>query len=218
MIVPLCKGIVRPHLEYCIQDAVTHEGYYICLKKYKGEQLKSFQSLEILASYEEILKECGLTTQETRRLRGSNGSIFKILNGHENIDPNIFFLEIKTCKHDYTLGQSRMDVRKYSFSQRTVNEWNKLSGDCVHSSSSITMFKNTIDNYLLRRRYTIRFARTVPADYPVHGSIVTCDMSLECTSPRTCENRVKRNYNSFYFRADSAARAVRLPNQSAADT
>ena len=33
---------------------------------------------------------------------------------------------------------------------------------------------------LLRRRYTIRFARTEPADCPVHGSIVTCDMSLEC--------------------------------------
>ena len=32
----------------------------------------------------------------------------------------------------------------------------------------------------LRRRYTIRFARTEPADCTVHGSIVTCDMSLEC--------------------------------------
>ena len=31
-------------------------------------------------------------------------------------------------------GQSRLDVRKYSFSQRTINEWNKLSADCVHSS------------------------------------------------------------------------------------
>ena len=68
----------------------------------------------------------------------------------------------------------------------------------------------------LRRRYTIRFARTEPADYPVHGSIVMCDMSLEC--PGHVENRVIRNYTSFYFQADSAARAVRLPNQSAADT
>ena len=32
----------------------------------------------------------------------------------------------------------------------------------------------------LRRRYTTRFARTESADCPVHGSIVTCDMSLEC--------------------------------------
>ena len=34
-----------------------------------------------------------------------------------------------------------MDFRKYSFSQRTVNEWNKLSADCVHYIS-IIMFKN----------------------------------------------------------------------------
>ena len=32
----------------------------------------------------------------------------------------------------------------------------------------------------LRRRYTVRFARTKPADCPVHGPIVACDMSLEC--------------------------------------
>ena len=37
-------------------------------------------------SYEIRLKECGLTTLETRRLRG----VFKILNGYENIDRNLF--------------------------------------------------------------------------------------------------------------------------------
>ena len=42
-------------------------------------------------SYEEMLKECGLATRETRRLRGDQIEDFKILNGHETIDPNIFF-------------------------------------------------------------------------------------------------------------------------------
>ena len=61
--------------------------------------------------------------------------MFKILNGYENIDSNIFF-EIKESKitrgHNYTLvkKQSRLDVRKYSFSQRTINVWNNLSTDC----------------------------------------------------------------------------------------
>ena len=66
--------------------------------------------------------------------------VFKILNGYENIDSNIFF-EIKESKitrgHNYTLvkKQSRLDVRKYSISQRTINVWNNLSADCVHASS-----------------------------------------------------------------------------------
>ena len=29
--------------------------------------------------------------------------------------------------------QSRLDVREYSFSQRTNNVWNTLSNDCVHA-------------------------------------------------------------------------------------
>ena len=53
--------------------------------------------------------------------------MFKILNGYANIDSNIFSLEIKQIKitsgHDFTLvkKQSRSDVRKFSFSQRTIN-------------------------------------------------------------------------------------------------
>ena len=33
-------------------------------------------------SYDDRLKECGLTTLETRRLRGDQIEVFKILNGH----------------------------------------------------------------------------------------------------------------------------------------
>ena len=50
----------------------------------------------------------------------------RILNGFENIESNIFF-EIKESKitrgHNFTLvkKQSRLDVRKFSFSQRTIN-------------------------------------------------------------------------------------------------
>ena len=71
----------------------------------------------------------------------------------------IFFLKLRKVKitrgHNYTLvkKQSRSDVRKYSFSQRTINVWNKLSTDCVHASS-VNMFKNKIDTYLAKAGYT----------------------------------------------------------------
>ena len=58
--------------------------------------------------------------------------------------------------HNYTLvkKQSRLDVRKFSFSQRTINVWNNLSTDCVHASNSVNMFKNKIDTYLVKAGYT----------------------------------------------------------------
>ena len=109
------------------------------LEKIQRRATKLIPELRDL-TYEERLKECGLSTLETRRLRGDQIEVFKILNGYENIDSNIFF-EIKESKitrgHNYTLvkKQSRLDVRKYSFSQRTINVWNNLSTDCLHASS-----------------------------------------------------------------------------------
>ena len=106
--------------------------------------------------YEERLEECGLNTLDTRRLRGITYN--NILNGYENIDSNIFF-ELKESKitrgRNFTLvkKQSRLDVRKFSFSQRTINVWNKLSTDCVHASS-VNMFKTRIDLYLVKAGYT----------------------------------------------------------------
>ena len=82
----------------------------------------------------------------------------KILNGYENIDRNMFFTvkeERRTRGHGVTLAkkQCRLDIRKVSFSQRTVNEWNRLPADCV-GASSVNIFKNKIDIYLRRAGYT----------------------------------------------------------------
>ena len=49
--------------------------------------------------------------------------------------------------------QCRLDMRKYYFSQRVINEWNKLPNDCVNASS-VNMFKNTIHRYMIRAGYT----------------------------------------------------------------
>ena len=108
-------------------------------------------------SYEERLKECGLTTLETRRLRGDQIEVFNILNGYENIDRNMFFSlkkDSRTRGHEVKLvkDQRRLDTRKHSFPQRTINEWNKLSTDCV-TASSVNMFKNKVDTYLRRAGY-----------------------------------------------------------------
>ena len=109
-------------------------------------------------SYESRLLECGLTTLETRRLRGNQIEVFKIVNGYEDVDRNMFFKlkegsRTKGHKAALVKEQCRLDMRKYSFSQRVINEWNKLPNDCVNASS-VNMFKNRIYRYLIRAGYT----------------------------------------------------------------
>ena len=90
------------------------------------------------------LRECGLTTIETRRLRGDQIEVFRILDGYENIDRNIFSWLRKR--------EELEDIELFSFSQRTVNEWNRLSADCV-GAISVNIFKNKIDIYLRKAGY-----------------------------------------------------------------
>ena len=158
LIIPLYKAIVRPHLENCIQ----------AWRPYRKKDIDTFERIQRRAtkmipelrylSYEERLKECGLTTLETRRLRGDQIEVLKILNGYENIDRNLFFSlkkDSRTRGHEVKLvkDQCRLDIRKHSFSQRTINEWNKLSTYCV-TASSVNMLKNKVDTYLRRAGYT----------------------------------------------------------------
>ena len=49
--------------------------------------------------------------------------------------------------------QCSLDTKKYSISQRVINVWNKLPNDCVNASS-VNMFTNRIDRYLIRAGYT----------------------------------------------------------------
>ena len=107
---------------------------------------------------DDLDKLVSLTTLETRRLRGDQIEVFKIVNSYEDVDRNIFFKlkeGSRTRGHKAALVKEQygLDMRKYSFSQRVINEWNKLSNDCVNASS-VNMFKNRIDKYMTRTGYT----------------------------------------------------------------
>ena len=62
--------------------------------------------------------------------RGSDRSIQDIKWFEKNVSIK---KDSRTRGHEVTLvkDQCRLDVRKYSFSQRTINEWNRLPADCV---------------------------------------------------------------------------------------
>ena len=60
-----------------------------------------------------------------------------------------------TRRRNFTLvmEQSRLDVRKYSFSQRTINIFNTLSTDFMHASS-INNVQEHIRKYIVKAGYT----------------------------------------------------------------
>ena len=74
------------------------------LERMQRRATKMIPELRYL-SYEERLKECGLMTLETRRLRQDQVDVFKILNVYKNIDVNVFSLSRKLIELD--------DMRKH---------------------------------------------------------------------------------------------------------
>ena len=67
--------------------------------------------------YEDRLKLCNLTTLETRRIRGDQIEVFKIMHGYEGLDKNKF-IRLKTGNngrgHIWALAKEhfKLDIRK----------------------------------------------------------------------------------------------------------
>jgi len=77
------------------------------------------------------------------------------MSGKERVDRSQFF-QLSTCECQLRgqimkLSKQRtsLDVRKFSFSQRVVQEWNKLSQDVVEATS-VNQFKNRLDKFWQR--------------------------------------------------------------------
>ena len=68
-----------------------------------------------------------------------------IVNGFVNIDRKIFFQEAFGNRrgHSEKLQKSmlRLDVRKFSFSQRVVNHWNALKQHAIDCNTVNSCFK-----------------------------------------------------------------------------
>ena len=98
----------------------------------------------------------GLTTLETRRLRGDLIETFKIVKGFSNLEAEEFFSfndSVCTRGHDLKLhkGRFRMDVGKFSFGNRIVDKWNALPQDAI-DSANVNVFKNRIACHLRNKR------------------------------------------------------------------
>ena len=99
-------------------------------------------------SYQERLKECNLMTLEMRRRRYDLIETFKIVKEIYAVNKEKFFKmrENPTRGHKQKIYKqhSRLNIRKYFYTQRVVNDWNKLPEEAVNATT-LTQFKTVID-------------------------------------------------------------------------
>ena len=108
-------------------------------------------------SYENRLKELGLTTLKDRRTRGDMILTYRLLKGEEGVDFSKFFSlaenEYDTRGHSKKLEKPmvRLDTRKYFFSSRVIDKWNELTEEEV-TARNTHMFKKLYDENEKRRQ------------------------------------------------------------------
>ena len=90
-----------------------------------------------------------LLSLEMRRLRSDLIEVFKIMHNLEGVKREDFFqLRTATGRRGHSLAileqHCRLNVRKYFFTHRVVDTWNKLSEVTVNSKT-VNSLKNQID-------------------------------------------------------------------------
>ena len=147
----LYKTLVRPKVEYCM--TVAQPVYKKDKEKIERVQHRATKLVLGMENkdYSERLAELKLPSLEYRRKRADVMQTYKIMNNIDKIDEKKFF---KPCKEVRTRGhtmrvqktQCKSLVRRNTFSQRVVNDWNALP-DAVVTSGSINQFKGRLGRW-----------------------------------------------------------------------
>ena len=86
------------------------------------------------------------TWKQKRRERGDLIQTYRIMNNIDKINPETFFQRARytsTRGHNqkFDKSRSRLDVRKFFFSQRVVEPWNKLPESAINAPTLLCFKK-----------------------------------------------------------------------------
>ena len=146
------KTYIRPHLEFCIQAWSPH--FVKDINVLENVQRAATNLVPMLRkySYPVRLQKIGITSLVERRVRGDMIEVYRLLTGKEQVDHKQFFTladmpyDLRGHEKKLAKGRSRLDSRKFFFSQRVVNGWNGLPAKVVNTES-VNSFKNAYDRY-----------------------------------------------------------------------
>ena len=140
LIILLCISLVRPHLEYCIQAWRPHMRKDIDKLEHVQRRATRLISEISQLSYEERLQKCRLTTLETKRIRGDQIEVFKIMHGYVGLNKDMFF----RIKNDsITRGHSTSSTWGTCLPMCTSSTWGTMCtsstwGTCLPMCTSST--------------------------------------------------------------------------------
>ena len=126
------------------------------LEKIQKQATKLIPSLQHL-SYLERLQHLNLPSLSYRHTRMDLIMTYKILHGQVLLNSDEFFTI--NLNHTRSNGMkiyknhSNTNSRKFSFTQRIINDWNNLPHDIV-SAPNVLIFKTKLDKFLYNRRFT----------------------------------------------------------------
>ena len=155
----LYKTIIRPIIDY--GDSVWNPSLKKHIQMIENIQRRGTKLVPDLInmSYTTRLKELNLPTLKYRRKRGDLIQVFKILNGHYDINWEDFFT-LDTDRSHNTRGHSKKlvkhrtftSLRQKSFCYRVVDQWNNLTEEIV-TAKTVTSFKTLLDKHLIQQRF-----------------------------------------------------------------
>ena len=134
-------------------DATACAHYKKDIKLIEGVQRRATKLVAGMQdfNYNDRLKMLGLQRLEEWRMRSDLIETFKIVNRKYDINPELFFQldEGDRRGHDQKMFKKRfrLNVRKYVFSNRVIDNWNLLPASCV-KCSTINTFKKHLSSEL----------------------------------------------------------------------
>ncbi|XP_041325761.1 triadin isoform X2 [Pyrgilauda ruficollis] len=143
VILSLYSALVRPQLEYCVQDwEPEHKKDVDMLEQVQKGVIKLSTGLEHI-SYEDRLREMGQFSLEKRRLRRYLITVFQYLQGAcKRAKEGHFTTACSDRENGFKLKEVgfSLDIREKVFTVRVVRLWNRLPREVV-DSPSLEVFK-----------------------------------------------------------------------------